>query len=84
MFEMIALIDLGADINIVNMKNIPAKYSVAIEREAVGLGNKKLPYEVPKASICFDSHCIYLKFAVVDIPVDCILGNVFLTIVEPH
>ena len=28
--------------------------------------------------------CIKLKFAVADIPVDCILGNIFLVAVEPH
>lgn len=54
------------------------------EREVVGLGNKMLRYEVPKASFCFDSHCVYLKFAVTDILVDCILGNIFLAVVEPH
>jgi len=39
---------------------------------------------IPKPSVCFDSHCIYLKFPVADILVDCILGNVFLAAVEPH
>ena len=84
MFEMIALIDYEANINILNMKNIPAKYWVTAEREVVGLGNKKLRYEVPKASVCFESHCIYMKFAIADILVDCILGNIFLAAVEAH
>ena len=48
------------------------------------MGDKTLKYEVPKAAICFDQHCIKLKFAVANIPVDCILGNVFLAAVEPH
>lgn len=81
---MIALTDSSADINILNMKNIPAKYWVTAEREVVGLGNKKLRYEVPKASVCFESHYIYMKFAVADIPVDYILGNIFLATVEAH
>ena len=83
-FQMTALLDSGANINILNMKNIPARYWVSAERKVVGLGNKRLQYEVPKASLCFDSHCVYMKFFVVDIPVDCILGNIFLAAVEPH
>jgi len=84
MFEMVALIDSREDIKILNMKIILAKYWVSTEREVVGLGNKKLRYEVPKASVCSDSHCVYLKFVVANIPVDCILGNIFLAAVEPH
>ena len=48
------------------------------------MGNKELQYEVPEGSICFDKHCIKLKFAISDIPIDFILGNVFLAPVEPH
>lgn len=48
------------------------------------LGNKDLLYEVRQASICFKENCIKLKFIVADIPIDCILGNVFLVVVEPH
>ena len=70
--------------NILNNKVIPAKFWMAAKREVIGLGNKTLNYEVPKASICFDRHCIKLKFAIVDIPVDCILGNIFLVVAEPH
>lgn len=81
---MIALLDSGADINILNIKNVPAKYWVSAEREVVGLENKKLQYEIPRASLCFDTHCVYMKIAIADIPVDCILGNVFLAAVEPH
>jgi len=84
MFEMVALLDFGEEINILNMNNISAKYWVAVESKVVGLGNKKLQHEVPKASLYFDTHCVYLKFALVDIPVDCILGNVFLATIEPH
>lgn len=83
-FFMTALLDSGADINILNIRNIPAEYWVSAEREVVGLGNKKLKYEIPRASLCFDTHCVYMKFAIADIPVDCILGNVFLAAVEPH
>ncbi len=83
-FSLTAVIDSGADVNILNTKVIPAKYWVAANRKVIGLGNKILKYEVPKASICFDHHCIKLKFVVADIPVDCILGNVFLGAVEPH
>lgn len=81
---MIALLDFGADINILNIKNVAAKYWVSAEREVVGLGNKKLKYEIPRASLYFDTHCVYMKFSIAYIPVDCILGNVFLALVEPH
>ena len=84
MFSLTALIVLGAYINIFNTKVILAKFWVAATRKVVGLGDKTLKYEVPNAAICFDQHCIKLKFAIADIPVDCILGNVFLTDVEPH
>ena len=84
MFSLTALIDSGADINIFNTKVIPTKFWVAATRKVVGLGDKTLKYEVSKVAICFDQNCIKLKFAVVEIPVDCILGNVFLAAVEPH
>ena len=50
----------------------------------MGLGTKQLKFEVSKAAVCFDSKCVNLSFAVSDIPVDCILGNIFLAAVEPH
>ena len=84
MFEMIALIDSGADVNILNSKIIPEKYWLKSFRQVIGLGNKDLLYEVSQASIYFKEHCIKLKFVVANIPIDCILGNVFLVIVEPH
>lgn len=84
MFKLTALIDFGANVNILNKKVIPTKYWMTTERKVIGLGSKTLKYEIRKASICFDNHCITLKFAVADIPVDCILGNIFLATVEPH
>lgn len=63
---------------------ILAKYWMPAERKVIGLGSKTLKYEILKASICFDNHCIRLKFAVADIHVDCILGNILLAVVEPH
>jgi len=84
MFNFIALIDFRVDVNILNTKVILAKYWMTVERKVIGLGSKKLKYEIPMASICFDSHCIKLKFVVADIPIDCILGNIFLAAVEPN
>eukprot|EP00253_Pinus_taeda_P016382 PITA_16382 len=37
MFKMIALLDSGADINILNIKTIPTKYLVAAERKVVAV-----------------------------------------------
>jgi len=84
MFELTEILDLEANVNILNKKVIPEKYWVSAKINVVGLGNKMLKYEVPKASIYFEHHCINLKFAIADIPVDCILGNIFLATVEPH
>ena len=84
MFSLKTLIDSRADVNILNSKVIPTKYWVKYFRQVIGLGNKDLLYEVPQASICFKEYCIKLKFAVADIPIDCILGNAFLVAIEPH
>lgn len=84
MFALKTLLDLGADMNILNKKVIPTKDWISATRKVVGLANKTLNYEVPKVSICFDNHCINLKFVVVEISVDCLLGNIFLAVVEPH
>ena len=84
MFPLTTLLDSGADVNIFAKKAIPSIFWVSATGKIVGLGTKTLEYEVPKETVCFDSHCIKLKFAVGDIPVDCILGNAFLAFVEPH
>lgn len=34
--------------------------------------------------IYFDTYCINVKFEVANIPIECILGNPFLAVVEPH
>jgi len=83
-FSLRTLIDSRADVNILNSKIVPVKYWVKSFRQVIGLGRKDLLYEVPRASICFKENCIKLKFVIADIPVDCILGNVFFEVVEPH
>ena len=84
MFSLRTLIDFGVDVNILNSRIVPEKYWVKSFRKVIGLGNKFLLHEVPQHSIFFKEHCIKLKFVVADIPVDCILGSVFLAAVEPH
>lgn len=42
MFELTTLLDLGADVNILNKNIIPVKYWVSAERKVVGLGKKTL------------------------------------------
>ena len=73
MFTLTTLLDSGADVNIFNKKAIPSKYWVSASMKIIGLGEKTLQYEVHKAFVCFENHCIKLKFAVGDILVDCIL-----------
>ena len=84
MYDVTALIDSGADINILSKKIIPSRYWTTAKRKVLGLGKKNLEFEVSKAAVCFNSKCVKLSFAIVDIPVDCILGNIFLAAVEPH
>lgn len=50
----------------------------------MGLGEQEKKYEIPKATICFQEYCMNLQFFVGNIPIECILGNVFLADVEPH
>ena len=53
MFSLRTLIDFRANVNILNSKIVPTKYSVKSFRQVIGLGNKYLLYEVPRASIFF-------------------------------
>lgn len=84
MFSLRTLIYSGADINVLHSKIIPSEYWIKAFRKVVGLGDKELQYEVPKATICFEEHYIKLKFVVADIPIHYILSNVFLAADEPH
>ena len=84
MFSLRKLIDTREYVNVLNSKLIPAKYWVKSFRQVVGLGSKNIFYGVTQAFICFKEHCMKLKFVVADIPIDCILGNVFLATIEPH
>jgi hypothetical protein len=58
----------------------------SLYQSAIGLGNQptQLLYEIPKATLCFQHHCLSLKFLLTEIPVACILGTPFFVVVEPQ
>ena len=47
-FPLTALIDLGADVNILSKKVIPSKFWVSATRKFVGLGTKSYSMKFPK------------------------------------
>ena len=83
-FSLRALIDTGANINVLNKKIIPAKYWISAKREVTGLGKQELKYEIPKATIFFHHYCMNVKFTIGNMPIDYILGTPFLEVVEPN
>ena len=72
--------------NLVNKSLIPAKYWIPSNYSAIGLGNvnTNMYYEIPKAIFLFDEYALGMKYLLTDLPVHCILGTPFLSIVEPH
>lgn len=83
-FTLRTLIDLCANINVLIKKVIPAKYRTFAYRQVTGIGIQDFQYEVSTATLCFSKYCMKMKFAVGNIPVHCILGNIFLVAIEPH
>jgi hypothetical protein len=43
-----------------------------------------ITFEIPKSLIWFEQCSLGMKFLLVDLPVDCVLGTPFLAVVEPH
>ena len=85
-FFLNALLDTGSDMNLLNQNRIPCKYWLPSKYYAVGLGNVStdISFEIPKALIWFEQFSLGMKFFLVDLPVDCVLGTPFLAVVEPH
>ena len=65
---------------------ITTKYWRKTSHAITGVGNTliSLGYEVLKATLCFEHHCLDMKFFLSEIPVACILGTPFLAFVEPY
>jgi hypothetical protein len=85
-FKLNALLDTGSDMNLVHKDLIPAKYWLPNNYSAIGLGNVNtvMDFEIPKGILLFDEYALGMKYLLTDLPVECILGTPFLSVVEPH
>lgn len=43
-----------------------------------------MDFEIPKGILLFDEYALGMKFLLSELPVDCILGTPFLSVIEPH
>ena len=80
-FEVIALIDLGADLNCIQEGIIPSKYFKNIrERLTSASGGKmQIEFKIPNAHVCEDNTCFKTTFVLVKIMTDrAILRNPFM------
>ena len=86
MFYLNALLDTGLDMNLLNKNLIPCKYWLPSNYPVIGLGNVStdFDFEVPKGVLWFDQYALGMKFLLVDLPVDYILGTSFLATIETH
>jgi hypothetical protein len=85
-FKLKTLIDTGSDLNLLNKTVIPVAYWEKTDLKVSGLGNipTTISYCIPKTIIQFNSHALIAKFYLAEIPVACILGTPFLSMVSPH
>ena len=87
-FEVVALIDSGADLNYIQEGIIPSKYfKKTKERLTSASGGKmQIEFKIPKAHVCQDNTCFKTTFVLVKNMTDrVILGNPFnLSIVPFH
>ena len=85
-FEVIALIDSGADLNCIQEGIIPSKYfKKSRERLTSASGGKmQIEFKLPKAHVCQDNMCFKTTFVLVKNLTDkVILGNPFLCSLYP-
>ena len=85
-FEVIALIDLGADLNCIQERIIPSKYfKKTRERLTSASGGKmQIEFKIPKAHVCQDNTCFKTTFVLVKNMTDrVILGNPFMCLLYP-
>ena len=85
-FEVIALIDSGADLNCIQEGIIPSKYfKKTRERLTSASGGKmQIEFKIPKAHVCQDNTCFKTTFVLVKNMTDrVILGNPFMCLLYP-
>jgi hypothetical protein len=85
-FCLNALLDTRSDMNLVHKDLIPHKYWFPSSYSAIGLVNvsTNMDFEIPKGILLFDEYALGMKFLLSELPVDCILGTPFLSVIEPH
>ena len=85
-FEVIALIDSGADLNFIQEGIIPSKhFKKTRERLTFASGGKmQIEFKIPKAHVCQDNTCFKTTFVLVKNMTDMvILGNPFMCLLYP-
>ena len=85
-FEVIALIDSGADLNCIQEGIIPSRYfRKSRERLASASGGRmQIDYDIPQAEVCQGGISFMTKFVLVKNMTDrVILGNPFLCLLYP-
>ena len=85
-FEVIALIDSGADVNCIQEGIIPSKFfKKTRERLTFASGGKmQIEFKIPKAHMCQDNTCFKTTFVLVKNMTDrVILGNPFMCLLYP-
>ena len=85
-FEVVALIDSGADLNCIQEGVIPSKYFRKTKKRltfASG-GKMQIEFKIPKAHVCQDNACFKITFVLVKNMTDrVILGNPFMCLLYP-
>ena len=85
-FEVIALIDSGADLNCIQEGIIPSKYfKKTRERLTSASGERmQIKFKIPKAHVCQDNTCFKTTFVLIKNMTDrVILGNPFMCLLYP-
>ena len=85
-FEVIALIDLGVDLNCTQEGIIPSKYFRKTRERLTFLngGKMQIEFKIPKAHNCQDNVCFKMTFVLVKNMTDrVILRNPFMCLLYP-
>ena len=80
-FEVIALIDSGADLNYIQEGIIPSKYFKKTKERLTSTsgGKMQIEFKIPKINVCQDNTCFKTTFVLVKNMTDrVILGNSFM------
>ena len=85
-FEVIALIDSGADLNCIQEGISPSKYFKKTRDRLTSTsgGKMQIEFKIPKAHVCQDNTCFKTTFVLVKNMTDrVILGNPFVCLLYP-